>query len=285
MKARASLIIFVIVCLATYGVSGQQVLVDGYVYESKDGSPLTEVNITIQDMVTQKTVQLTTDTSGHFSLLLSRDQKFSLEASHPKYETFTQELSTDAMGSHPLSIEINLRPVDVPADPMGPHEETNEDSKRVAEGLTQGSAGHKIRDQKRNRVVDAGDLPLARDPKKKPKKIGFDEAAVYEKSVADAVGLTPRRKLLLPGTKGLPKTFGGFMIELEKVDRPLKSDHGIFSLERPIYGERLPSGQFAYLLGGFDNYNECTRFLREEVIHIYPDAKIIEFKKGTRLKS
>ena len=172
-----------------------------------------------------------------------------------------------------------------------------EETVREVEDLKEATAvlEPKVEDPSRDDIeakkVVKSDLRIVRDPAHKRAPVDFEEAAKREKAISDLVGLTPspirahqkRPDASSAETLSIPSEFSGFMIELKRVMEEVPADDIIFALYGEILEEQLATGEFSYLIAGFDDFDQCYLYFEEKVQELYPNAKIIEFLSGKRL--
>lgn len=81
----------------------------------------------------------------------------------------------------------------------------------------------------------------------------------------------------------IPKDYNGYKIELMTVDTELPPGHDLFFQHGNLSMELvLPDSIYSYTLGQFQERPKAEEFLYDLLIHRYPDARVVEYKKGQR---
>ncbi len=86
-------------------------------------------------------------------------------------------------------------------------------------------------------------------------------------------------------TVSLPPNYTGYRIEFFASPYELPSSHEIFQRHGEITHEMKKDGSYAYLLGDFGEWRDANKFLNSIMLSQYPNAKVIRYKKGNRLRS
>ena len=84
-------------------------------------------------------------------------------------------------------------------------------------------------------------------------------------------------------TKALSEYFTGYMVEFYRSAEVLPNSHSIFALHGSITLEKTKKGDYAYLLGEFEDWRDANKFLNSILLSQYPNARLIRYKKGKRL--
>ena len=81
----------------------------------------------------------------------------------------------------------------------------------------------------------------------------------------------------------VPESYTGFKIEIKKAPKPLSASHDIFFQHGNLFAEKLQDESISYMLGAFSNADEANLFLSDFLIKRYPEARVVEYKAGSRL--
>lgn len=85
--------------------------------------------------------------------------------------------------------------------------------------------------------------------------------------------------------KRLPKTFDGFAIELTTSDFPLSRNYHLFEQFGMVYFEKSNNVGYAYLIMiDFSSKKAIEDYIKNIIVHKAPEAKLVEYKKGKRVK-
>ncbi len=110
---------------------------------------------------------------------------------------------------------------------------------------------------------------------------GSDTVAEDDPRIVSDLDVTSSRELKKP--KKLDKTYTGYRVEFTTSMSELPVSHQIFSRHGNIIVEENKDGNFAYLLGDFDDEEDANDFLNNILIKRYPGARVIRYSKGRRV--
>ncbi|MEM1320630.1 MAG: OmpA family protein [Bacteroidota bacterium] len=83
----------------------------------------------------------------------------------------------------------------------------------------------------------------------------------------------------------LPPGYSGYRIEFFNSSYELPPSHEIFKKHGEITVEMKKDGSYAYLLGDFADWRDANKFLNSIMLSQYPNASVVRYKKGNRLRS
>jgi len=102
-----------------------------------------------------------------------------------------------------------------------------------------------------------------------------------EDKVVSDLEVTSSRELKKP--KKLSNSYTGYRVEFTSSLSELPVSHQIFSRHGNIVVEENKEGNFAYLLGDFDEEEDAKDFLNNILIKRYPGARVIRYERGRRV--
>lgn len=82
----------------------------------------------------------------------------------------------------------------------------------------------------------------------------------------------------------IEKDFTGYLIEFYKSPYQLPSSHEIFSKHGNIIMDEQSNGSYSYMMGSFSNWRDANKFLNSIILARYPDARVVRYKNGDRLR-
>ncbi len=102
-----------------------------------------------------------------------------------------------------------------------------------------------------------------------------------DSKLVSGLEVTSARELKKP--KQLSRSYTGYRVEFITSLSELPISHQIFSRHGNIVVEENKDGNFAYLLGDFDDKEDANDFLNNILIKRYPGARVVQFEKGRRI--
>jgi hypothetical protein len=89
------------------------------------------------------------------------------------------------------------------------------------------------------------------------------------------------KAVIFHGAKEITKE-SGFYIQLSITAEPLDKTHSIFQEFGNLKVQTMEDSIYCYLIGNFTTEATAQNFLKSVILARYPDATIVEFKKGER---
>ena len=84
--------------------------------------------------------------------------------------------------------------------------------------------------------------------------------------------------------KEIAPNFAGYMIEFFNSSIELSENHSIFKQYGKVKMEETSTGEYAYLISGFETKKEAESFLEKVISVRFPAAKIVQFAGGKRVE-
>jgi len=84
--------------------------------------------------------------------------------------------------------------------------------------------------------------------------------------------------------KSVPSDFTGYKVEILNSNSKLSPSHTIFTQHGNMTLEETKEGTFSYLLGDFKEIKDAKQFLEFIVAPRYPEAQVVSYFKGRRVK-
>jgi outer membrane protein OmpA-like peptidoglycan-associated protein len=84
--------------------------------------------------------------------------------------------------------------------------------------------------------------------------------------------------------KQIAPDFSGYMIEFFNSSIELSENHSIFKQYGKVKMEETSTGEFAYLISGFETEKEAKSFLEKVISLKFPAAKVVQFANGKRME-
>lgn len=105
-----------------------------------------------------------------------------------------------------------------------------------------------------------------------------------EDMIKKATVITNTTKDFYRHHKRLPVTFEGYVIELTTSDFPLNRDYHLFEQFGKVYYDQVPGEGYSYIiLIDFSSKKAIEEYIGNIVIHKAPEARLFEYKKGSRI--
>lgn len=89
-------------------------------------------------------------------------------------------------------------------------------------------------------------------------------------------------KKLIQEVQLMDNNYTGFMVQIILSGKALTEDHEIFQRHGNIILENN-GGEYAYLLGKFEEQEDAEKFMEEALVITYPEAKVIQYRFGRRI--
>ncbi|MEM9919019.1 MAG: OmpA family protein [Bacteroidota bacterium] len=150
-------------------------------------------------------------------------------------------------------------------------------SKSEPVGSTPAATGTDLPDPKLKVQVVKEQIAIDPRPPFEPSEASNSNGGIVEERVLEVKQYQKKPRLI-------PNNFTGYMVEFYNSPYELPASHEIFSKHGDISLEQTKDGGYAYLLGNFDNWRDANKFLNSIMLANYPDAQVVRYKKGRRLK-
>lgn len=111
--------------------------------------------------------------------------------------------------------------------------------------------------------------------------IGAFGEIVYTKPVKKEP--TTSKKFFSTADK-LPNDFTGYSVQIMARMDPLPANDEVFAKYGGIMLEEMSNPKYCYLLGQFKTFQGAKQYLSAVIQYTFPNAKIIRYKKGKRIR-
>ena len=250
----------------------QKILVEGYVQESSSHDFIDGIKIKFSSLNAEPDeVEVISDAHGLFMVMLTSDRIYELTTESDDHQSFKQKVSTIGKETgDKIHLALSL---------VGSEEHIIETSPGKANKEMRKVPPANSELPKRNLSRETG---LVAHQQRPIDRISHtDEHAQLENRIADFLQGTSRHTS--KSFKKIPPDFSGFTVQIINSGQGIKISQITGVDKADIWIDQNADGSLSYLVGSFRNKGDAKHYFHEIVAPIYPNAKIIEFIRGSRL--
>lgn len=142
---------------------------------------------------------------------------------------------------------------------------------------------NQLKKPKTTRKNNEEDVAMTNDfSEKGDKKKGLFGEEVKTPVKKKPIKEAPVKPVLKP--KEIASNFSGYMIEFFNSSIELSENHSIFKQYGKVKMEETSTGEYAYLISGFETEKEAQSFLEKVISVRFPAAKVVRFFNGKRFE-
>ncbi|NND31801.1 MAG: hypothetical protein HKN76_04360 [Saprospiraceae bacterium] len=153
---------------------------------------------------------------------------------------------------------------------------------RTAEYASRINAPHaslKTKSSRRNLAMETGITRQAQKPL--DRMSSADERVRLENNMVEILNGQTRNSS--NRFRSIPHDYTGYKIQIIKSEYPIDKDEIAGMFPEGIWWEETGKSENTYLIGTFSRFQDAVDYFEEKIASIYPNAKIIEFIRGSRL--
>ncbi|MGK0390056.1 MAG: outer membrane protein OmpA-like peptidoglycan-associated protein [Maribacter sp.] len=130
-------------------------------------------------------------------------------------------------------------------------------------------------------------IAMADEFDKKGKEVEKKKGLFGEDVMKEPTDKTPIEKATVKPVlkaKQITPNFSGYMIEFFNSSIELSENHSIFKQYGKVKMEKTSTGEYAYLISGFETKKEAESFLEKGISVRFAAAKVVQFASGKRME-